>query len=195
MSDSKSRLFEEFARVGRALSSPARLALLDLLAQGEKHVERLAEQSGLGIKNASAHLRRLREVSLVETRREGVRILYRLVRDYYESRDDLEAVDGPELLRLLRTDQVTILDVRPEDEYRVGHIPGARSAPVEELEARIAELDSGRDVVAYCRGPYCVFAFEAIELLRAHGFRARRLARGFPDWRDQGFPVETEAAA
>jgi len=215
MSEEKRQIFEEFARIGQAVSSAARLLLLDLLAQGEKPVELLAEQAGLGLKNASAHLGRLRTAKLVETRREGTRVFYRLadplvfdflrtmqtlgvarlpevaalVRDCFESPTDLEGVEAPELLRRVRAGEVTLIDVRPEDEYGAGHIPGALSMPVEELETRLSQLDSGREVVAYCRGPYCMFALDAVSMLRARGMRASRLARGLPDWRAAGLPV------
>ena len=223
MSEAKRRIFDEFSRIGQAAASPSRLLLLDLLAQGEKPVELLAAQAGLGLKNASSHLRRLRTARLVETRRDGTHVYYRLadplvfefvrilqrlgmarlpevaalVRDYFESRDDLDGLEADELLRRVRGGEVTLIDVRPEDEYRAGHIPGAVSVPVEEMEARLTELDPGREVVAYCRGPYCVFALDAVASLRARGIAARRLALGLPDWRAEGLPVEvgkTEAA-
>ena len=218
MSEAKRRVFEEFARIGKAVSSAPRLLLLDLLAQGEKPVERLAEQSGLGVKNASAHLRRLRSAKLVETRREGTQVHYRLatpavfeflralqalgatrlpevaelVRDYFESPYDLDGVAAPELLRRVRGGEVMLLDVRPNDEFRAGHVPGAVSVPLEELEAWIGRVDPGREVVAYCRGPYCLFAREAVEALRAHGIEARRARWGLADWRDAGLPVQAQ---
>lgn len=219
MSEAKRRVFEEFARIGKAVSSAPRLLLLDLLAQGEKPVERLAEQSGLGVKNTSAHLRRLRSARLVETRREGTLVHYRLaspavfefvralqslgatrlpevaelVRDYFESPYDLDGVAAPELLRRVRGGEVMLLDVRPTDEFRAGHVPGAVSVPLEELEAWIGRLEPGREIVAYCRGPYCVFAREAVEALRTHGIEARRATWGLADWRGAGLPVEAEA--
>lgn len=213
----KDRLFSEFARIGKAISSPQRLELLDLIAQGEKPVERLAEQAEMGVKNTSAHLRRLREARLVETRKEGRHVYYRvadeevirflralqgiarsrlaeaerLIRLHYEKPEELEPVGARELLRRLREEDVTVLDVRPEDEYRAGHIPDAISIPVDELEARLEELPDDREVVAYCRGPYCTFAGEAVELLNGHGLRARRMEEGLPDWRALGLPVAT----
>lgn len=219
LSEAKRRVFEEFARIGKAVSSAPRLLLLDLLAQGEKPVERLAEQSGLGVKNTSAHLRRLRAAKLVETRREGTRVHYRLatpavfeflralqalgatrlpevrelVRDYFESPYDLDGIAAPELLRRVRGGQVMLLDVRPNDEFQAGHVPGAVSVPLEELEAWIGRVEPGREVVAYCRGPYCVFAREAVEALRAHGIEARRATWGLADWRGEGHPVEAKS--
>jgi rhodanese-related sulfurtransferase len=217
----KDRLFAEFARIGKAISSPKRLELLDLIAQGEKTVERLAEQTGMGIKNTSAHLRQLRQARLVETRKDGRHVHYRvpddrivrflremqelaearlaeldrLVRLHYEHPEALEAVSPEELLRRMRDGDVTVLDVRPEDEFHAGHIPNALSVPIDELERRLEELPPGREVVAYCRGPYCTYASEAVEQLVARGFRARRLAEGLPDWRARGLPVATGAPA
>lgn len=213
----KDQLFSEFARIGKAISSPQRLELLDLIAQGEKPVERLAEQAEMGVKNTSAHLRRLREARLVETRKEGRHVYYRvadegvirflralqdiaksrlaeaerLIRLHYEEPEELEPVGARELLRRLRDEDVTVLDVRPEDEYRAGHIPDAVSIPVDELEERLEELPSDREVVAYCRGPYCTFAGEAVKLLERHGLEARRMEEGLPDWRALGLPVAT----
>lgn len=213
----KDRLFQEFARIGKAVSSPKRLELLDLIAQGEKPVERLAEQTAMGVKNTSAHLRQLRQARLVVTRKDGRQVYYRvadddivrflralqgmarsrlaevdqLVRLHYERPEELEAVGAEELLRRMRDQDVTVLDVRPEDEYRSGHIPSAISIPIDELERRIAELPRDREIVAYCRGPYCTFASEAVELLVERGFRARRMEEGLPDWRVRGLAVST----
>lgn len=213
----KDPLYTQFARIGHAVASPVRLELLDLLGQGEKTVETLAEQSGAGIKNASAHLRVLRQARLVETRREGTYIFYRLAdgdvsrlvrdlqrlgrsrlaeveqvaRQYIDGRDELEPVTLLELRKLVREGEVTVIDVRPRDEYEAGHIPGAVSVPVPELKRRFRELPRRREVIAYCRGPYCVFALEAVTLLRRNGFRARRSEEGLPGWRDAGLPVVT----
>jgi rhodanese-related sulfurtransferase/DNA-binding transcriptional ArsR family regulator len=211
----KRELFEHFARIGKAVGSPARLELLDLLGQGEKPVDTLARQAGLSVTNTSNHLKELRAASLVSTRKDGQYVFYRLadpsvqeflrslqalahrqladvrqiVQDYFERPDDLEPVEAEALLDRIRAGDVVVLDVRPEDEYVAGHIPGARSVPLSDLEGRLTELPAGAEVVAYCRGPYCVLAPEAVELLRSHGFRARRLADGLPDWTARGLPV------
>lgn len=212
----KTLLYEQFARVGKAISNPHRLELLDLLAQGERTVEELAREADLPIANASQHLQALRRARLVEARRQGSYAYYRLAGDqvfhlwqtvraigeeqlaevdrlvstYLDGREDLEAVDASTLLRLMRDDAVVVLDVRPEEEFAAGHIPGARSIPLTDLEQRLAELSPEQEFVAYCRGPYCVFSDEAVSLLRAHGYRASRLSVGLPDWRSAGLPVE-----
>ncbi len=211
----KDPLYAQFARIGHAVASPKRVELLDLLGQGEMTVEQLARRSDTPIKNTSAHLRVLRQARLVETRRDGTYVRYRLAGDdvtrfvralqtlaharlaevermaeqYIDGRDELEPVTLPELRRRLRDGDVTVIDVRPDDEYRAGHIPGARSIPVAQLRRRIAEIPRRREVVAYCRGPYCVFSVEALEILRRHGYRARRAAEGLPGWRASGLPV------
>ena len=213
----KDKLFEQFARVGKALANPHRLEILDLLAQGERTVEDLAREAGMSVANTSRHLQELRAARLVEVRREGLYGYYRLadervfaawraIRDlgearlaeidrlvgsYLTDRDSLEAVCAEELLAKMREEGVEVLDVRPEDEYRAGHIPGARSVPVERMEAYLEEIPRDREVVAYCRGPYCVFSDEAVALLRSRGYRARRLREGLPDWRAAGLPVES----
>lgn len=217
----KDQLYAQFARVGQTLSSPARIEILDLLAQGEKSVEDIATEAGLGIKNASAHLRILRQARLVETRKEARYVYYRLAgpavfrllrelqllsrerlseveqvaRLYLERRDELEPVDPEELRRRVRDGAVTVLDVRPEDEYRAGHIPGALSMPIRELTQRLAEIPRDRAVVAYCRGPYCVYAVDAVGVLREHGFSAQRMEIGVPDWQLAGNPVAVGAGA
>ena len=211
----KDPLYAQFARIGHALGSPVRIELLDLLAQGEKTVEALADHSAAGIKNVSAHLRVLRQARLVETRRDGTYIYYRLAdgdvgrfvrdlqrlgqrrlaeveqvtRQYIDDRDELEPVTQAELRKLVRDGDVTVIDVRPADEYEAGHIPGALSIPVSELKRRLRELPKRREIIAYCRGPYCVFSLEAVTLLRQHGFRARRTDEGLPAWRDAGLPI------
>ena len=215
----KDELYGHFSRVGKAVASPKRLELLDLLAQGERTVEDLAAETGLAVKNASAHLRVLREARLVDTRKDPPYVLYRLsddsvfrllrqveavantrlaevqrlVQDYYEDPRELEPIGPAELARRMAEEEVIVLDVRPEEEYRAGHIPGARSIPVAELEARLSELPAGRDVIAYCRGPYCLFSLEAVEVLRRNGVRATRLDTGLPDWRAAGREVGVAA--
>jgi rhodanese-related sulfurtransferase len=215
----KDALYAQFARIGHALASPKRIELLDLLAQGEKTVEQLAEDSATAVKNTSAHLRALRQARLVETRRDGTYIYYRLAgegvgglvrsleqlgrqrlaeveqvaRLYLEDRDEFEPVTLVELSKLVRSDEVTVIDVRPAEEYEAGHIPGAISIPVAELKRRRVELPKRREVVAYCRGRYCVYALEAVTLLRKRGYRARRADEGLPEWRDLGLPVATGA--
>lgn len=211
----KNQLYEQFARIGKALSSPHRLELLDVLAQCERTVEALAQETGMSIANASQHLQVLRAAHLVEVRREGVSMYYRLanesvfsmwqamrtvgeaqlaeidrvVQTFLQDRTQLQPMGAQELLHRLSDDQVILLDVRPAEEYVAGHLPQARSIPVTELEARFAELPVDKEIVAYCRGPYCVFADEAVALLRNNGYNARRLEQGLPDWRALGLPV------
>ena len=214
----KDSIYEQFARLGKAISAPKRLELLDLLCQGPRTVEALAEQAGISVANASQHLQVLRAARLVETEKKGLYVEYRLAgdevctfffalrglaesrlaeveqvaREYFEQRGAMEAVESEELLRRVRNGEVTVLDVRPPEEYRAGHIPGALSIPVGELKARLRELPKDREVVAYCRGPYCVMAVEAVELLRKKGFTAHRLEQGVVDWRARGWRVEAE---
>lgn len=216
----KDELYGHFGRIGKAVSSPKRLELLDLLSQAERTVEDLARETGLTVKNASAHLRVLREARLVEPRKDPPYVFYRLadasvfgllrqleavarerlaevqrlVQDYYEDPAELEPIGPAELARRMAADEVIVLDVRPEEEYRAGHIPGARSIPVAELESRLSELPSDREVIAYCRGPYCLFSLEAVEVLRRNGVRAARLDTGLPDWRAAGHAVGVEEA-
>ena len=212
----KVALFDEFARVARALASGRRLELLDVLANGERTVEALAGEVALSVANTSQHLQVLRQAGLVITRREGTSIHYRLAGPevfelwralrtlaatrlaeverlaaaYLGARDQLEPVTRQELARRLGDgDPVVVLDVRPAAEHAAGHLPGAVSIPVEELRRRLAELPHDRDIVAYCRGPYCAFAQEAVELLRQEGFSARRLEDGLPEWRAAGLAV------
>ena len=215
----KDQLYSQFAVIGQAFANAHRLELLDLLAQGERSVEELAEEAALSVANTSAHLQVLRRAQFVISDRRGVRVFYRLsdphvfelwrtLRDvgtarlaeidrlvdtYLSDRDAVDAVDSVELARRLETGDAVILDVRPALEFRQGHIPGARSVPIDELEGQLAELPPDRAIVAYCRGPYCVYADEAVALLRRHGLDARRLDQGLPEWRAAGFPVEVEA--
>ncbi len=212
----KNQLYEQFARLGKALSNGHRLELLDVLAQGEHSVETLAHETGQSIANASQHLQVLRAARLVETRRAGVSIYYRLadeqvfrlwqamrevgtlhlaeidrlVQTYMQDRSLLQPISAAEVHTRLAEGEITLLDVRPAEEYTAGHLPDARSIPLAELEARLGELPHTQEIIAYCRGPYCVFADEAVALLHTHGFQARRLAEGLPDWRVLGFPVE-----
>jgi len=217
----KDAIYQQFARMGKAVSAPKRLELLDLLCQGPRTVEVLAEQASLSVANTSQHLQVLRAARLVEAEKKGLYVEYRLAsedvckfflalrslaesrlaeielvtREYLGRRDAMETVAGDELLRRVKRGEVTVLDVRPSEEYRAGHIPGAVSIPLGELKARFKELPKRREVVAYCRGPYCVFAVEAVELLRKNGFKAHRMQEGVLDWRSRGWRVETEGAS
>jgi rhodanese-related sulfurtransferase/DNA-binding transcriptional ArsR family regulator len=212
----KHQLLAQFARLGKALSHPNRLELLEFLAQGPRGVDELAGLSGLSVANTSQHLQQLRQCGLVESRRHGQRVCYQLagddvvslldalrqvarshlpdvdmlVRIHLDPRDDMEPVPLDQLLARIRSGDVTIVDVRPEAEFRAGHVPGALNIPLEELEARLAQLDPAREVVAYCRGPYCVLAYDAVHHLRERGYRARRMADGYPEWKSAGLPVE-----
>jgi rhodanese-related sulfurtransferase len=212
----KDRLFGQFARIGKALASPKRLEIVDLLAQGERTVEKIARETAMSVASASQHLQVLKAARMVEARREGLYIHYRLadedvfrtwqavralaesrlaeldgvVEAYLQDREELEAVDAAELMERLSDGNVVVRDVRPEEEYRAGHIPGALSVPVDALEAALQTLPRDQEMVAYCRGPYCVFSDEAVAFLRSRGYRARRLRQGLPDWRAAGMPVE-----
>jgi rhodanese-related sulfurtransferase len=212
----KDRIFEQFARIGKALSSPKRLEILDLLAQAERTVEEVARETAMPVASASQHLQVLKGARMVEARREGLYIYYRLadegvfqawraVRDlgearlaevdqvvetYLKDKDTMEAVDATGLMERLADESVVVLDVRPEEEYRAGHVPGALSVPVESLEAALQVLPKDKEIVAYCRGPYCVFSDEAVSVLTARGYQASRLTEGFPEWRAAGYPVE-----
>lgn len=212
----KDDIYEQFARLGKATSAPKRLELLDLLCQGPRTVEVLAELAAISVANASQHLQVLRGARLVEAEKKGLYVEYRLgseevctfffalrklaearlaevdqvTRAYFEQRSTMEAVESGELMRRVKSGEVTVLDVRPAEEFRAGHIPGALSIPIGELKARLKELSKDREVVAYCRGPYCVMAVEAVEVLRKKGFTAHRMEQGVVDWRARGWRVE-----
>lgn len=211
----KGALYEQLARIGRAVANPHRLALIELLAQGERRVDSLARETGLSVANASQHLQALRRARLVEGRRQGTEVHYRLAdpgvlrlwqairalgearlaevdeirRAFLADRERWEAIDAETLAQRMAEDAVLVIDVRPDEEYRSGHLPGARSVPVAEIRARLHELPADRPVVAYCRGPYCVMADEALALLAARGYRAIQYPGGFPDWQAAGRPV------
>ena len=213
----KLALFAQFAAVAKALAHTHRLHLLEQLAQGERSVEVLADRTGVSIANASQHLQHMLRAGLVANRRDGKFVYYRLadetvielltalrkiaeqnvaevervVRTYFEDRDSLEPVSRKELLDRSRAGAVTILDVRPEDEFALGHVPGAINIPLRALEARLSELDPSKEIVAYCRGPYCVLSYEAVAALRKRGFKALRLEDGLPEWRAAGLTVVT----
>lgn len=212
----KNLLFAEFARVSKALGSGNRLELLEFLAQGERSVDAMAGLSGLSVANTSRHLQVLRQAGLVSARKEGQFVYYSvsgggvikllaalqevgqhnlaevtmLVNTYLTSKDSFEAVPVNELMHRMRQGLVTIIDVRPTEEYAAGHLQGAINVPLSELEKHLDDLPSDQEIVAYCRGPFCVLAFEAVAQLRKKGIKARRLETGFPEWKVAGFPVE-----
>jgi rhodanese-related sulfurtransferase/DNA-binding transcriptional ArsR family regulator len=216
----KDEVYGQIARISKAAAAPKRLELLDLLSQGPRTVEVLADHAGITVGNASQHLKILRAARLVDAQKRGLYVEYRLAdeevahffvalrklarsrlaevervaREYLERRGALEGVQGDELVRRVRRGEVTVLDVRPVEEFRAGHIPGARSIPLTELSARLHEIPKDRDVVAYCRGPYCVMAVDAAELLRRKGYTAHRMEERVADWRARGWRVETTAA-
>ena len=211
----KDAIYEQFARIGKAVSSPKRLELLDILCQGSRTVEVLAKETGLTVANASQHLQVLRAARLVETEKEGLFVIYRLAdqavcefflamrvlaesrlaeveqikRQFLEGKAGMEAVNREALLELVRKGAVTVLDVRPTEEYNAGHIAGAISLPLKELEQRLSDLPRNQEIVAYCRGPYCVLSIQAVEMLRAKGFKAVRIEEGIQDFRALGFPI------
>jgi rhodanese-related sulfurtransferase/DNA-binding MarR family transcriptional regulator len=213
--DPADSIFHQFSRITAALSSPSRLKLMDRLCQGEQTVEQLAEAAGLSVSNASRQLRMLAECRLAAVRRDPPRVYYRvadervvrfwfalrdlareqlaeldrIVEELVSGRDPLLPMSRDELLARMQTGEVVLIDVRPEPEYRAGHIPGALSIPVEQLDAKLATIPSGKEVVAYCRGPYCMLSVEAVEALRAHGIAAVRLEDGLPEWKAAGLAV------
>jgi rhodanese-related sulfurtransferase/DNA-binding CsgD family transcriptional regulator len=219
MSSAKRRfqdaIYEQFSRIGKAVASPRRLELLELLCQGERTVERLARQAGLSVANTSQHLQHLRAARLVEAEKSGLYVIYRIAdpavceffhamralaetrlaemkqitREFMEDSGEFEPVDRQELLARVREGAATVLDVRPSEEYQAAHIEGAISVPLAELRRRLADLPRDQEIVAYCRGPYCVLAVEAVKILRAEGFRALRLEDGVLDWQARGLPV------
>ncbi len=212
----KQDLFTQFARVGKAMSNGNRLELLEFIAQGERSVDELAKVSGLSVANTSQHLQQLRQAGLITSTKQGLKVFYRLsgddVIDLFNSlqnvaerhladvqqlvntfltvKDDLEPIPATELLDRIKDGLVTVLDVRPPEEYQSGHVPGAINVPLSELEAHLSQLDPQQEVVAYCRGPHCVLAFDAVEQLRKKGITAHRMEDGFPEWKSAGLPIE-----
>lgn len=217
----KRQVFESLARIGTALSSPVRLDLLELLAQGERSVEDLARLSGATVANTSQHLQKLKQAGLILGRKDGLYTKYqlagdevvalltalgaagrayladvdRIVRLYFTSRDEMEPVPAADLLERARKGLVTVLDVRPPEEFAAGHVPGAINIPIQQLERRLAELPRRKEIVAYCRGPYCLMSYDAVRLLREKGLKARRLQDGLPEWRLAGLPTVRESSA
>ena len=212
----KKRLYEQLARVAKALAQPGRLELLEALGQGPRSVDGLATASGMSVANTSHHLQTLRDGGLVTSRRDGLQIIYslsdpdiprlmsnlrkvaerqmaemeRIVREHFDSRDGLMPVKRDELLKLVKKGEAVVLDVRPAEEFAAGHIPGAINVPIDALPKRLKELPKDQEIVAYCRGPYCMFALEAVAELRKKGYRARRLEEGFPEWKAERLPVD-----
>jgi rhodanese-related sulfurtransferase/biotin operon repressor len=213
----KREVFEQLARIGGALSSGVRLELLELLAQGERSVDQLSALTGASVANASQHLQKLKQAGLIVARKQGQFVFYRIagdevigmlsalskvgethvaeieriVRMYFFSKDDFEPIPPAELLDRARRGLVTVLDVRPAEEFASGHVPGALNIPVEQLARKLRDLPKGKEVIAYCRGPFCLMSFEAVQLLRKKGIKARRLQDGMPEWRTAGLPVES----
>ncbi len=213
----KHELFSQFARIGKALSHANRLELLEFIAQGERNVDELATVSGLTVANTSQHLQHLRQAGLVTSHKEGLKVYYqlsgddvitlldtvrgvaerhiaevdKLVNTYLTVKDNLEPIPRKELLKRAKQGLVTVLDVRPAEEYAAGHVPGAVNVPLKELENYLKQLDTQQEIVAYCRGPHCILAFDAVAKLRDKGLKARRLEDGFPEWKLAGLPVES----
>ena len=212
----KSDLFTQFARVGKALSNANRLELLEFLAQGSRSVESLANVANLSIANTSQHLQQLRQAGLVTSQKQGLKVFYsmsgddviglldslrdvaerhlsdvdKLVNTYLTAKDNLDPIPATELLERAKQDLITVLDVRPKEEFEAGHVQGAINIPIEELEQHLGQFDQNHEIVAYCRGPHCILAFDAVAKLREKGFQARRLENGFPEWKVAGLPVE-----
>lgn len=216
----KSDLFTQFARVGKALSNANRLELLEFLAQGSRSVESLASVANLSIANTSQHLQLLRQAGLVTSQKQGLKVYYnisgddvirlldslrdvaerhisdvdKIVNTYLTAKDNLDPIPAAELLERVKQDLVTVLDVRPKEEFDAGHVRGAINIPIEELEHHLKHFDPKQEIVAYCRGPHCILAFEAVEQLRKNGFNAHRLENGYPEWKVAGFPIEKNQA-
>ena len=212
----KYELFNQFARVGKALSNPNRLELLEFLAQGSRSVDALAQVAKLSVANTSQHLQQLRQAGLVTSQKNGLQVFYsisgddvihlldslrdvaerhisdvdRIVNTYLTAKDHLDPIPAAELLERVKQDLVTVLDVRPKEEYEAGHVRGAINIPIEVLEQHLEQLDPGLEIVAYCRGPHCILAFDAVEQLRKKGYQARRLENGYPEWKVAGLPTE-----
>jgi len=216
MAGFKQDIFNQFARVGKALGNGNRLELLEFLAQGERSVDALAKVSGLSVANTSQHLQQLRQAGLVTSRKQGLKVHYslsgddviglldalrtvaerhvadveRLVNSFLTLKDDLEPIPREELLQRAREGLVTVLDVRPAEEYAAGHVPGAVNVPLKDLERYLDQLQAGQEIVAYCRGPHCVLAFDAVAKAREKGIKARRMEDGYPEWKLAGLPIE-----
>ena len=212
----KSDLFTQFARVGKALSNANRLELLEFLAQGSRSVDALAQVANLSVANTSQHLQQLRQAGLVTSQKDGLKVFYsisgddvislldslrdvaerhisdvdKIVNTYLTAKDNLDPIPAAELLERAKQDLVTVLDVRPKEEYEAGHVQGAINIPIEELELHLEQFDPKQEIVAYCRGPHCILAFDAVEQLRKKGFQARRLENGYPEWKVAGLPIE-----
>ena len=219
MIDFKGDIFNQFARIGKALSNGNRLQILEYLAQAERSVDDLANIAGLSVANTSQHLQQLRQVGLVSSSKQGLKVYYRIASDdvielmqvlrrvaelhladvgqlvstYLSVKDELEPLSRKELMARVEQGLVTVIDVRPEAEFVAGHLPGAINVPPDELEKRLNMLDTEQEVVAYCRGPHCVYSFDAVEKLRSKGIKASRLEEGFPEWKSAGYPVELSA--
>jgi len=212
----KERLYQAIGRVAAALGSAGRLQILEFVAQGERSVDALAEMTGLSVANTSKHLQALRQAGLVNARKQGLRVYYsiagddvslllsslrgvaehraadvdKLLQAWIARRDELDPVPARQVLARLKNGLITVLDVRPAEEYAAGHLPGAINVPVDRLEKYLSKLPKRKEVLAYCRGPYCLMSFEAVEKLRKRGFKAKRLENGYPEWRAAGLPVE-----